>query len=195
MMEPVLTHAQMVIMEMMQPFVNHVQDIVKLVPDQLNSNVPNVIQVSMPNMIILMNVRTLVMLDISPTQKQRLVMNVTILVHAVLPMEKTLVLVVMEQEGYTKTHVLTHAQMVIIMKITFVPSVMSLVKLATDQTMTIVILVMKLLIYRMENVRILVILTTMKMKSITNVNHVTQLVKNVSLETVNLAKNVMMEHI
>lgn len=193
-MEPVLTHAQMVIMETTQPFVNHVQDIVKHVLDQLNTNVLNVIQDSMPNMIMLMNVKIHVMLDISPTQKQRLVMNVTILVHAVLPMEKTLVLVVMEQEDYTKTHVLTHAQLDIIMTITFVPSVMSLVKLATDQTMTIVILVMKLLIYKMENVSMLVILTTMKMKLITNVNHVTQLVKNALLEMVNLAKNVMMTH-
>lgn len=58
----------------------------------------------------------------------------------------------------------------------------------------IVFLVMKPHIYKMENVLTIVILTSMKMKSITHVKFVMKLVKNVLVETENVAKNVMKTH-
>jgi len=81
---------------MMQQYVNHVQDIVKLVPDQLNTSVSNVIPVSMLNMTMPMNVRILVIPDITLTKKQRHVIHVMILAHAVKELEQIYVLVVMD---------------------------------------------------------------------------------------------------
>lgn len=71
---------------------------------------------------------------------------------------------------------------------------MSLVKPVMLEPNTIVTLVMKPLIYKMENVRTIVIVITTRKKMITLVNHVTHLVQNVSLEMIILAKNVMMVH-
>jgi len=71
---------------------------------------------------------------------------------------------------------------------------MLLVKLVMVEPTLIVTLVMKPLIYKMENVRTIVILITMRKKMITLVNHVTHLVQNVSLAMITLAKNVMMKH-
>jgi len=185
----------MVIMEMMKQYVNHVQDIVKPVQEQQNLTVPNATMVTMPNMIMLMNVRPPVMLDITKMMPQRHVTHVMTLVHAVLQQDQAHVLVVKFLEVYIKIHVLIHAQTIITIMMVFVMSVMLLVKLVTDQPDTNVTLVMKPLIYKMENVLTIVILDLMKMKLTTNVNHVTILVKNVSLEMNSLAKNVMMEHI
>lgn len=92
----VLKYAQMVITEMIMQHVNHVQDIVLHVPDQLNTNVLNVIVDSMLNMTISMNVKHLVILDITPTKKQRHVMIVMILVLVVKQLEQIHVLAVME---------------------------------------------------------------------------------------------------
>lgn len=99
-----------------------------------------------------MSVRTVVMSDTMQTKKQRLVTNVMILVHAVKLLELSHVLVVMETVVYTKRHVLTLALIIITIKITFVLIVMLLVKLVMVEPNSIVFLVMKPLIYKMENV-------------------------------------------
>jgi hypothetical protein len=99
-----------------------------------------------------MSVRTVVMSDTMQTKQQRLVTNVMILVHAVKLLELIHVLVVMETVVYTKRHVLTLALIIITIKITFVLIVMLLVKLVMVEPNSIVFLVMKPLIYKMENV-------------------------------------------
>lgn len=152
-MEPlVLIHAQKVITEMMKQYVNHAHLTVNLVPEQLNTTVPNVRLVSSLNTTMPTNVRQLVMLDIMPTQKQRLVNNVTILVIVVMPLEIHHVLVVMETEVYTTNNVLTHAQIIITIKIMSVLNVTPLVQLVPEAPDTSVPLVMKPPIYKMENV-------------------------------------------
>lgn len=60
----VLKSAQMVITETNLQHVNHVQEIVQHVPDQLQSNVLIVLLDSMFNMIIQLSVKPLVILDI-----------------------------------------------------------------------------------------------------------------------------------
>lgn len=92
----VLKYAQMVITEMIMQHVNHAQDIVIHVPDQLNMNVLNVIVDSMLNMTMSMNVKHLVIPDITPTKKQRHVIAVMTLVLVVKELEQIHVLVVME---------------------------------------------------------------------------------------------------
>jgi hypothetical protein len=68
------------------------------------------------------------------------------------------------------------------------------VKHVTEVPTKIVTLVMKQLIYKMENVRTIVILISMRMNLITHVKNVTQLVKNAHVEMENVVKNVMMTH-
>lgn len=67
-------------------------------------------------------------------------------------------------------------------------------KHVTEVPTKIVTLVMKQLIYKMENVRTIVILISMRMNLITHVKNVTQLVKNAHVEMENVVKNVMMTH-
>lgn len=87
---------------------------------------------------------------------------------------------------------LTHAQIIITISIMFAHSVLLLVKLVTEDQHTIVTLVMRPLIYKMENVKTIVIHITTKAILITHVIHATNLVLNVSMEMLSLAKNVMM---
>jgi hypothetical protein len=132
------------------------------------------------------------MSDITKTKKQRHVTNVMLLVLAVKQLDMMHVLVVMEPTVYTKILVLTHAQIIITILIMFAQCVTLLVKLVMEEPIPIVTHAMKPLIYKMENVKTIVILITTKVNLITHVIHATKLVKNVSLEMMYLAKNVMM---